>query len=506
MKIMEARDFKARLVNRQEVIADRTNSPWVHSEQQYKIKLNEWGIHKNKRKGGDNRFGRGDQNIGGSSQTLWDANPVDILDGNLDSSLDLFGMADSNDPFNIHFHPDTYEPVNLGIPQNQGMSATSRTFHATGTKIRQPIHQAAQSGYLDMVKLLLERDPLCAGLAGTDGATAIWIASQQGHIEVVKLLLTYDGIDINAPIKESLRTPIHQAAQGGHTEVVRLLLSREAAADRVDKGNITPLWSAAQQGYHEIVQILIDAGGDKESASKNGCRRPLHQAAQNGHLEAVRILLEAGAKVDPHKDSYDDETPSPLWLAAQQGHCEIAKLLIRKGADTNFSIHPSKRFPIHQAAQNGYLDMVGLLLQNNADVNVREQDDWPPMMIAAQQNYTEIVDLLLRNGANVNAEEKDGATALWIASQQGHVQVMEKLLEYGAKSFATRSSLRRPIHQAAQNGHPEAVKLLLAKDPQDAHAEEKKGCTPLLLASQGETPGHLEVAMYLVQNGAQVVT
>ena len=66
MKIMEARDFKARLVNRQEVIADHTNSPWVHvhSEQQYKIKLNEWGIHKNKRKGGENRFGRGDQNIG----------------------------------------------------------------------------------------------------------------------------------------------------------------------------------------------------------------------------------------------------------------------------------------------------------------------------------------------------------------------------------------------------------------------------------------------------------
>ncbi|KAL6700470.1 ankyrin repeat-containing domain protein [Trichoderma pleuroticola] len=415
MKAMEAKGLKA-------------------SEQQYKIKFTEWQISKYRKRGVQKRADRGDP-----STKITPFVDAPIGDMGFDPMMEYLS--------NMPYHPHTSEPLNLGIQQGEGSVALLMPRTAS-TKDRQPIHLAAQSGYLDMVKLLLEKDSTCASVPSSSGSTAIWLAAQQGHLEIVRLLVKCRGIDVNAATTDDMRTPIHQAAQNGHFDI----------------------------------------------------------AAQNGHVEVIKKLLEAGAQVDPHKDSYDDETPSPLWLAAQGGHCEVAELLIQKGADVNFSIHPSKRFAIHQAAQKGNAEVVRLLIKNGADVDAREEDGWPPLMIAAQENHIGIVNLLLEQNANVNAEEKDGATALWIASQQGHTQVIQKLIDRGAKSLAARSSLRRPIHQAAQNGHLEAVKLLLKLDSKDINIESETGATPLLLASQGETAGHLAVARYLIENDAAIVT
>ncbi|KAF5624972.1 ankyrin unc44 [Fusarium sp. NRRL 52700] len=502
-----------------DVMREMADKGFEPSMQQYKTKFTEWGFSKYRRNGAGQS---GHQSIRGGSNVPQQASdvpnpPVAVL-GDPNQYQEGFGLhlggtrlAQISEGDNFDFETingGSIDPAmfNIELPYNTVPAFQLESL--IGTKVRQPIHQAAQSGYLDMVKLLLESDATCAGIAGTDGVTPIWVAAQQGHLEVVKYLIGFfEGrlVDVNAPVNDSFRKPIHQAAQGGHVEIVKLLLDHGAGPDVIDNDNITPLWSAAQQGHDEVVEILIKQNANIEIASRDGNRRPIHQAAQNGHVEVVKKLLQAGAMVDPQNDDYSDETPSPLWLAAQQGHEEVAKLLIQKGADVDYTIHPSKRRPLHQAAQNGHTEVVRLLILEKANVNAGEKDGWPPLMIAAQENYTEISKLLLDNNASVNAEEQDGATALWIASQQGHAELVRMLLENGAKPIATRSSLRKPIHQAAQNGHLEAVKLLLKEYPRDVCVEDEKGSTPLLLASQGEKPEHLALATYLIQNGAPVV-
>ena len=73
------------------------------------------------------------------------------------------------------------------------------------------------------VELFLEAgmDP---NAAGKDGKTALMVAARGGYMEIVKLLLD-KGADVNAKDKKFEATSLIWAAVGGHSDVVELLLS-----------------------------------------------------------------------------------------------------------------------------------------------------------------------------------------------------------------------------------------------------------------------------------------
>ncbi|KAL2004800.1 hypothetical protein VTN00DRAFT_3073 [Thermoascus crustaceus] len=85
---------------------------------------------------------------------------------------------------------------------------------------RQPIHQAAQNGHTEVVKLLLEKGAEADSLDFKQ-ITPLWSAAQEGCDQIVRLLIE-KGADLEATSADGSRRPIHQAAQNGHTEVVKL--------------------------------------------------------------------------------------------------------------------------------------------------------------------------------------------------------------------------------------------------------------------------------------------
>lgn len=70
----------------------------------------------------------------------------------------------------------------------------------------------------------------------------------------------------------------------------------------------------------EVSRLLLEAGAQKESATRELGITPLHRAAQEGHLEVVRLLLSAGAAKDK---AILSDGATPLLFAA---HLAIGSL------------------------------------------------------------------------------------------------------------------------------------------------------------------------------------
>ena len=104
------------------------------------------------------------------------------------------------------------------------------------------------------------------------------------------------------------------------------------------------------------------------------------------------------------------------------------------------------------------------------------------------------------SGADVNAQDDYGDTVLMVAAVNGRTEAVAALIKAGADVNAKERELDvTALLQAAVNGHSETVAALI-KGGADVNAKNKKGLTPLKLASLG---GRAEIIDMLKKAGAQ---
>jgi ankyrin repeat protein len=165
-----------------------------------------------------------------------------------------------------------------------------------------------------------------------------------------------------------------------------------------------------------------------------------------------------------------------------------------------------------EAAHAGDLIRVNALLGAGADVNARESVQFrysTALIAAANAGHLPVVEVLLAAKADVNAldgpvrdNQKYGTTALMRASGNGHLAVVRALLAANANVNASDAEGTTALMLAAETNRPEVVKVLLAAkaDPSPMW-KEGGGRSALVKAMMG---GHLDVAMLLVEAGANV--
>lgn len=124
-----------------------------------------------------------------------------------------------------------------------------------------PLHLAAWSNRVEIADLL-GRARARAGVANSQGLTALHFAAAHGHVETVGWLLEH-GADPNAPATGSnivgqvplpphLRslgwTPLHMAVRHGHPKIVELLVAKGAKTEATDAHGRTPA-DLLQRGF-----------------------------------------------------------------------------------------------------------------------------------------------------------------------------------------------------------------------------------------------------------------
>jgi len=358
-------------------------------------------------------------------------------------------------------------------------------------------HIASHDGHIDVVRLLLEKDPtLCS-------FTALYSASQNGHIDVVRLLLEKDPTLIGKCCNKDSFTALHLASRNGHIDIVRLLLEKDLTLiSKCNKNGFTALHLAALNGHIDVVRFLLEKDLTLAKGKASNGATALQAAAQNGHIDVVRLLLEKDPTLAKDKSSAGARA---LHLAARNGHIDVVRFLLEK--DPTLAKHKTSdgATAFHLAAQDGHIDVVRLLLEKDptlakdkSSAGVRALD------LAAQNGHIDVVRLLLEKDPTLAKDKTSaGATALHLAARNGHIDVFRFLLEKDPTLAKDKTNTAMTaLHLAARNGHIDVFRFLLEKDPTLAKDKTNNAMTALHLAAHD---GHINVTRFLLKEYPQLV-
>jgi len=157
-------------------------------------------------------------------------------------------------------------------------------------------------------------------------AAPIHDAAKSGDLDQVQLLIV-QGVDVN---EKSIRdeTPLIIAALAGKGEIVNYLLQRGANINARNSSGMTALHATAYSGHTDIVLLLIAKGANVNDASNRFGVSPLHVAAEENHIETVQALLKHGADTS----AVEVHGYSALSRAGWREHWDILVLLLANGS------------------------------------------------------------------------------------------------------------------------------------------------------------------------------
>ncbi|KAJ8611491.1 hypothetical protein CTAYLR_010308 [Chrysophaeum taylorii] len=364
------------------------------------------------------------------------------------------------------------------------------------------LHSAAQYGFLDCARLLIDKGAEIEQAAIDSGSTPLHVASWNGDVECVQFLIDTGAQVDRATITEKGSTALHLASWNGHVECARLLIEKGAEiGKRTSDNGLTPLHVASWNGHVECVQALIEKGAEIDVGTTGKGSTPLHVASWNGHVECVQALIEKGAQVNRARSN---DGLTPLLLAAENDHVETAQLLIDEGADVDKPRTDNGATPLSLAARYGNVDCARLLLLKNALVDKPRTDSGAtPLHAASLYGHVDCVRLLIQNGAEIDKPTIDNRmTPLFVASWNGHVESVRILIDMGAKVDKENAENRSTALQlASQNGDVDCVRVLIEKGAEVDKPRADDGATPLHLASQN---GHVACVRHLIEKGADI--
>jgi len=289
--------------------------------------------------------------------------------------------------------------------------------------LSQEIHKAVQSGDLENVKIILEKDPELVKLKDNRGMIPIGIAVMMGHSDIVKLLIE-KGSEFR--YFDDDFSPLHMAAAYCRTDIARLLIEKGADIEYRGSDGKTPLHFAAYSGRKQIGELLVEKGANINSRDDSGYT-PLYLAVINGHKEIVNALLEKGAAIET-----DGENGRILLhLAASGGLKKLVELMISEEVDTNTG-NTHEGILLHSTAAGGLIKLVQSLIRKGAELNHKDIYGLTPLHYAASGGHKAVVELLVVKGADINSISNDGSTPLHLSKTLNDKDIIDLLISNGA--------------------------------------------------------------------------
>ena len=147
---------------------------------------------------------------------------------------------------------------------------------------------AAQKGHLEILQLLVDKDPSVAYLKGFRGRSALYAAALAGHLNIIKYLTSLQDTDMNSE-DDNGQVPI-VAAIKENLDILKYLISfPQTNLDVKDINGYTPLIHAVRENRTEVVQFLLQKGADA-SIKDNFGRNALYWALSRNDMNVIKML------------------------------------------------------------------------------------------------------------------------------------------------------------------------------------------------------------------------
>ena len=362
-------------------------------------------------------FGRGEDNMNELPHPRCEALARLLLDGGADPN-------DTQTLYNRHFEPND---DHLKLLFSYGL----------GREHRGPWIRLAPPSF-SLSKMLAEQ---------------LGWAAQHGFDERVRLLVEH-GVDVNAPSPRDGRTAYEQALLSGHPAIASYLMQHGAA--RIELGRDDKFALACIAGDHHAVQVMLEEDPPLlDRLGYEGRVALLHRAVEATAPDGVKLLVELGADVNGMIAGSGLDR-GVLHNAAGNGNLDMVKLLIALGADPALRDHAFHSAPIGWARYGQHETVVEYLarfatifdaVRCDAAVRVAEllrhdpslanvvDADGDPLVFYLHPEMSrleEIIGLLTAHGADLDAPNREGKTLVNLATARGWMDFAEVLRAYGA--------------------------------------------------------------------------
>ena len=386
------------------------------------------------------------------------------------------------------------------------------------------LHTASGLGEREMVELLLANDA-DVSVVNHAGHTPLHSAAESGYVEIARLLVDHGGDPFVDPNDDG-NTPVVGAVRRSQSETALYLLGEGRAASLAPERLGELLVRAASDSHLELVQFLVAQGADVNTYAANGpdsrlphetndyafilfdsgdprfhvfLPTPIQRAAWAGHANIVRFLVEQGASVNP----IDAPEFPPLVLAARKGFDDIANILLEGGADPD--VRDSKgRSALHVSIHHGHITLVSTVVEHGADTTVQDENGRTPLMILRMQNQVaigrhmdadratrakirEMLESLIAIGFNPNAPGANGMSPVHDAALD-NVYLLEALLTHGGDHSAKNGDGESPLTSIMYKRW-KGDRLIMRRVA--AHVLMEHGADPNIPNDAGSTPLHL---------------
>lgn len=175
-------------------------------------------------------------------------------------------------------------------------------YHRPNNRIEtRPLMRAACNNHPAMVRLLLERGANPEARVLTEnGDTPLHVAAQYGYLDVIRVLLDVGGANIEQTNYKhySGETALLRAIHFKQFGTVQLLLDRGANIEHADKHGETPLfYSLSSLCPLSLLENLLDRGANIGHQNKKK-ETPLYLAVKGRSVEKCALLLDFGANIE----------------------------------------------------------------------------------------------------------------------------------------------------------------------------------------------------------------